>query len=179
MESGIEFATIAIVLPNEVRMMMQKLPMTKLGFDRLTSELEDLKRVKRPEVVRAIAEARAHGDLKENAEYHAAKDQQGMIEARINKLESDLSYSQVIDVTSLAPDDRVVFGATVELINIETEQKVRYQIVGEGEADLKHGKISYMSPIAKGIIGKREGAEVEIETPNGLLNFEIVKVYYL
>jgi transcription elongation factor GreA len=158
---------------------MQKLPMTKLGFDRLTSELEDLKRVKRPEVVRAISEARAHGDLKENAEYHAAKDQQGMIEARIKKLESDLSHSQVIDVTSLPIDDRVVFGATVELINVDTEQKVRYQIVGEGEADLKHGKISYMSPIARGIIGKHQGTEVEIETPNGLLNFEITKVQYI
>ena len=159
--------------------MTQKMPMTKLGFERLKNELEDLKRIKRPEVVRAIAEARAHGDLKENAEYHAAKDQQGMIEARINKLEADLSHSQVIDVTSLPVEDRVVFGATVELINIHTDHKVRYQIVGEGEADLKHGKISYMSPIAKGIIGKRQGTEVEIETPNGLLSFEIAKVEYI
>lgn len=158
---------------------MQKLPMTKLGFDRLTDELENLKRVKRPEVVRAISEARAHGDLKENAEYHAAKDQQGMIEAQIKKIESDLSHSQVIDVTSLPVEDRVIFGATVELVNIDTEKTVRYQIVGEAEADLKHGKISYMSPIAKGIMGKREGTEVEIETPNGLLCFEIVKVLYI
>lgn len=159
--------------------MTQKKPMTKLGFDKLQIELEDLKRNKRPEVVRAISEARAHGDLKENAEYHAAKEQQGMIEARINKLESDLSHSQVIDVKSLPVDDRVVFGSTVELINIDTDQKVRYQIVGDGEADLKHGKISYMSPIAKGIIGKRQGTEVEIETPNGLLSFEIAKVEYI
>jgi transcription elongation factor GreA len=159
--------------------MTQKTPMTKLGFDRLTLELEELKRVKRPEVVRAISEARAHGDLKENAEYHAAKDQQGMIEARINKLEADLSHSQVIDVTSLPVDDRVVFGATVELINVDTDQKVRYQIVGEGEADLKQGKISYNSPIARGVIGKRQGTEVEIETPNGMLCFEIAKVEYL
>ncbi len=158
---------------------MHKLPMTKLGFDKLTVELEDLKRVKRPDVVKAIAEARAHGDLKENAEYHAAKEQQGFIEARIKKLESDLSHSQVIDVTSLPPDNRVVFGATVELVNVDTDQKVRYQIVGEGEADLKHGKISYLSPIAKGIIGKSEGTEVEIQTPNGLLTFEIVKVLYI
>ncbi len=158
---------------------MQKLPMTKLGFDKLTNELEDLKRVKRPEVVKAISEARAHGDLKENAEYHAAKEQQGMIEGRIKKLESDLSHSQVIDVTALPVDNRVVFGSTVELINVDTEQKVRYQIVGEGEADLKHGKISYLSPIARGIIGKREGTEVEIQAPNGLLNFEILKVLYI
>lgn len=160
-------------------MMTQKMPMTKLGFDRLTSELEELKRVKRPEIVRAIAEARAHGDLKENAEYHAAKEQQGMTEARINKLESDLSHSQIIDVTSLPPDDRVVFGATVELLNVDTDKIVRYQIVGEGEAELKHGKISYMSPIARGIIGKRQGTEVEIETPNGTLSFEIAKVLYI
>ncbi len=153
--------------------------MTKVGFDQLTNELENLKRVKRPEVVKAIAEARAHGDLKENAEYHAAKEQQGMIEARIKKLESDLSHSQVIDVTALPPDNRVVFGSTVELVNVDTDQKVRYQIVGEGEADLKLGKISYLSPIAKGIIGKSEGTEVEIQTPNGLLMFEILKVYYL
>lgn len=159
--------------------MTQKTPMTKLGFDRLTLELEELKRVKRPEVVRAISEARAHGDLKENAEYHAAKEQQGMIEARINKLEADLSHSQVIDVTSLPVDDRVVFGATVELINVDTDQRVRYQIVGEGEADLKLGKISYNSPIARGVIGKRQGTEVEIETPNGMLCFEIAKVQYL
>jgi transcription elongation factor GreA len=159
--------------------MTQKTPMTKLGFDRLTLELEELKRVKRPEVVRAISEARAHGDLKENAEYHAAKEQQGMIEARINKLEADLSHSQVIDVTSLPVDDRVVFGATVELINVDTDQRVRYQIVGEGEADLKHGKISYNSPIARGVIGKRQGTEVEIETPNGMLCFEIAKVQYI
>lgn len=158
---------------------MHKLPMTKVGFDQLTNELENLKRVKRPEVVKAIAEARAHGDLKENAEYHAAKEQQGMIEARIKKLESDLSHSQVIDVTALPPDNRVVFGSTVELVNVDTDQKVRYQIVGEGEADLKLGKISYLSPIAKGIIGKSEGTEVEIQTPNGLLMFEILKVYYL
>lgn len=158
---------------------MHKLPMTKVGFDQLTNELENLKRVKRPEVVKAIAEARAHGDLKENAEYHAAKEQQGMIEARIKKLESDLSHSQVIDVTALPADNRVVFGSTVELVNVDTDQKVRYQIVGEGEADLKQGKISYLSPIAKGIIGKSEGTEVEIQTPNGLLMFEILKVYYL
>ncbi len=159
--------------------MIQKTPMTKLGFERLQQELEDLKRNKRPEVVRAISEARAHGDLKENAEYHAAKEQQGMIEARINKLEADLSHSQVIDVTSLPVDNRVVFGATVELINTDTDKKVKYQIVGEGEADLKHGKISYKSPIAKGIIGKREGTEVEVETPNGLLCFEILTVEYI
>lgn len=159
--------------------MTQATPMTKLGFEQLTNELEELKRVKRPEIVRAIAEARAHGDLKENAEYHAAKEQQGLTEGRINKLEADLSHAQVIDVTSLPSDDRVVFGATVELINIDTDQVVRYQIVGEGEADLKQGKISYKSPIAKGIIGKREGAEVEIETPNGTLSFEIAKVLYI
>lgn len=159
--------------------MTAKTPMTKLGFDRITVELEDLKRVKRPEVVRAISEARAHGDLKENAEYHAAKEQQGLIEARIKKLEADLSHSQVIDVTALPKDDRVVFGSTVDLINIDTDQRVRYQIVGEGEADLKQGKISYKSPIAKGIIGKRQGVEVEIETPNGMLTFEIAKVEYI
>ncbi len=159
--------------------MTQATPMTKIGFERIQVELEELKRVKRPEIVRAIAEARAHGDLKENAEYHAAKEQQGLTEARINKLEADLSHAQVIDVTTLPSDDKVVFGATVELINIDTDQVVKYQIVGEGEADLKHGKISYKSPIAKGIIGKREGAEVEIETPNGTLSFEIAKVLYI
>ena len=152
---------------------------SKEAYESMKEELHHMKSVERPAASRAIAEAREKGDLKENAEYHAAKEQQGMIEARIKKLESDLSHSQVIDVTALPPDNRVVFGSTVELVNVDTDQKVRYQIVGEGEADLKLGKISYLSPIAKGIIGKSEGTEVEIQTPNGLLMFEILKVYYL
>lgn len=159
--------------------MTEKAPMTKAGVVQLRSELEDLKRFKRPEVVAAIADARAHGDLKENAEYHAAKEQQALIEGRINKLEYDLGHAQIIDVTNMEPSDKVVFGVTVELINVDTSQKVKYQIVGENEADLKQGKISYKSPIARALIGKRVGDEVDVQTPSGVDAYEILEVQYI
>lgn len=159
--------------------MIEKTPMTKSGAEKLRAELDNLKRVKRPEVVAAIAEARAHGDLKENAEYHAAKEQQALIEGRINKLESDLSHSQIIDVASMDPTDKVIFGVTVELLNVDNDQEVKYQIVGEGEADLKENKISYRSPIARALIGKLVGDEVEVQTPSGSTLYEILAVHYI
>ncbi len=159
--------------------MTDKTPMTKAGAEKLRNELEDLKRTQRPAVVAAIAEARAHGDLKENAEYHAAKEQQGMIEARISKLEGDLSHCQIIDVTGMEPSDKVVFGVTVEILNVESSKQVKYQIVGEGEADLKHGKISYRSPIARALIGKHVGDEVDVQTPAGGDSYEILSVEYI
>jgi transcription elongation factor GreA len=159
--------------------MADKIPMTKAGAEKLRVELEELKRVKRPQIVEAIAVARAHGDLKENAEYHAAKEQQALIEGRINKLESDLSHCQVIDVATMDPTERVVFGVTVELLNVDNDQEVKYQIVGEDEADLKHGKISYRSPIARGLIGKQVGDEVEVQTPSGSAVYEILAVHYV
>ena len=158
--------------------MTEKTPMTKAGAEKLRVELENLKRVKRPEVVAAIAEARAHGDLKENAEYHAAKEQQALIEGRINKLDSDLSNCQIIDVTTMEPSDKVIFGVTVELLNVDNDQEVKYQIVGEGEADLKEGKISFRSPIARALIGKHVNDEVEVQTPSGSTVYEILATHY-
>lgn len=152
--------------------------MTVAGADRLRTELEQLKKVERPRIIAAIAEARAHGDLKENAEYHAAREQQSFVEGRIQEIESKLSHAQIIDIAKLAPDDKVIFGATVTLINLDTEDSHDYQIVGDDEADVKAGKISYQSPIARALIGKREGDEVTVQTPSGTVEYEIERVAY-
>ncbi|MBI1194601.1 MAG: transcription elongation factor GreA [Gammaproteobacteria bacterium] len=158
---------------------MQKVPMTAAGAKRLQGELQDLKNVKRPAVIAAIAEARAHGDLKENAEYHAAREQQSFIEGRINELESKLSLAEIIDVSALNAQGKVVFGATVELLNVDTDETVNYQIVGDLEADIKRGKISVKSPIARALIGKEEGDVITYDAPGGMREYEIVTVRYL
>lgn len=158
---------------------MNKIPMTCNGSEFLKAELERLKSVDRPRVIAAIAEARAHGDLKENAEYHAAKDQQGFIEARIKELEYKLSNAQVIDVTQVKNSGRVVFGATVTLINTDTEENVVYKIVGEDEADISQAKLSITSPIARALIGKEVDDSVEVVTPNGLVHYDVDSVAYV
>ncbi|MBJ6977811.1 MULTISPECIES: transcription elongation factor GreA [unclassified Luteimonas] len=152
--------------------------MTAQGAQRLRAELDELKSVQRPAVINAIAEARAHGDLKENAEYHAAREQQGFIEGRIKQLESELSHAQVIDVTSLNVGDKVVFGARVLLADEETGNETRYQIVGDLEADIKLGLIAISSPVARALIGKHAGDVVTIEAPGGSSEVEIVEVSY-
>ena len=153
-------------------------PITSKGAQRLRAELDELKSTKRPAVIHAIAEARAHGDLKENAEYHAAREQQGFIEGRIKQLEAELSHAQVIDVSTLNAGSRVVFGATVRLANTETDEERTYQIVGDLEADIKQGLIAISSPVARALIGKHEGDEVTIEAPGGTHEYEIVGVAY-
>ena len=153
--------------------------MTKAGEAFLREELQRLKQVERPRIVAAIAEAREHGDLKENAEYHAAREQQGFCEGRIKDIEAKLSHAQVIDVTQIENTGKVIFGVTVTLINLETDQSVTYQIVGEDEADVKNGKISVTSPIARGLIGKEEGDEVSVTTPGGVAEYEIDTVEHL
>ena len=158
---------------------MSKVPMTVRGHELLQAELKRLKSVDRPTVIKAIAEARAHGDLKENAEYHAAKDQQGFIEARIKELEAKLSYLQVIDVTTIDAKGKVVFGSTVALIDEDTGKEIIYRIVGEDEADIKTGLISYTSPIARALIGKNEGDVVTFSAPSGEKTFEVVEVKYI
>ena len=150
--------------------------MTKFGESSLRDELQRLKQVERPRIVAAIAEAREHGDLKENAEYHAAREQQGFCEGRIKDIEAKLSHAQVIDVTQIENTGKVIFGVTVTLINLETDQSVTYQIVGEDEADVKNGKISVTSPISRGLIGKEEGDEVSVTTPGGVVEYEIDSV---
>jgi transcription elongation factor GreA len=157
---------------------MSRAPLTMKGAQRLRAELEQLKSVQRPAVINAIAEARAHGDLKENAEYHAAREQQGFIEGRIKQLEAELSHAQVIDVSTLNAGTRVVFGATVTLADVETDDEKRYQIVGDLEADIKLGMIAISSPIARALIGKHEGDVVEIDAPAGKREFELIQVAY-
>jgi transcription elongation factor GreA len=158
---------------------MAKIPITTNGAEMLRAELHKLKTVDRPAVITAIAEARAQGDITENAEYEAARERQGFIEGRIIELEAKLSNAQIIDPTLLDDDDRVVFGSTVELIDTATNETMSYQIVGEDEADLKLSKISYSSPIAKAIIGKSAGDVAEVRTPGGVKELEIVDVKYL
>jgi len=158
---------------------MNKVPLTTRGAEKLNVEIKELKTVARPQVIKAIAEARAHGDLKENAEYHAAREQQGFIEARIRDIEHKLAHAQVIDVTKLNAGGKVVFGATVELLDEESGNEVRYQIVGEDEADIKAGRISITSPIARALIGKQEGDEVNLRTPGGDRSYEILAVEYV
>jgi transcription elongation factor GreA len=153
--------------------------MTKVGELSLREELQRLKQIERPRIVLAIAEAREHGDLKENAEYHAAREQQGFCEGRIKDIEAKLSNAQVIDVTQIENTGKVIFGVTVKLINLDTDQSVSYQIVGEDEADAKNGKISVTSPIARGLIGKEEGEEIAVTTPGGVVEYEIDSVEHL
>ncbi len=157
---------------------MKRSPLTKNGVERLRAELERLKSVERPRIIAAIAEARAHGDLKENAEYHAAREQQSFIEGRIQTLEGTLSFGEIIDVAKLAAGSRVVFGATVELLALHNDEEVTYQIVGEIEADIKQRLISVNSPLARALIGKSEGDTIELTAANGTRNFEIVAVRY-
>lgn len=158
---------------------MSKHPLTLRGADRLREELRVLKSEARPKVIADIAEARAHGDLRENAEYAAAKEQQGFIEGRIAEIETKLSLSQVIDVTKLPKTGKVVFGATVEVSDVDTGDDFKYQIVGEDEANSKQGLVSYISPIARALISKGEGDVVQVQAPGGLRELEIVKVHYV
>tara|TARA_B100000700_G_C14986512_1_gene829126 strand:+ start:25 stop:501 length:477 start_codon:yes stop_codon:yes gene_type:complete len=158
---------------------MEKEPITAEGFEKLKKELDNLKSFKRPEIIKAIAEARAHGDLKENAEYHAAKDEQGKIEGRINQINYLFSNANIIDVTKLENKDNVVFGSTVDLLDLESNKKKTYKIVGKDESDIKKNFIYFRSPIAKALIGKRKKDLVTVNTPAGEKNFEIVEVRYI
>ena len=158
---------------------MSKVPMTIRGAEMLREELQKLKSQDRPQVIQAIAEARAHGDLKENAEYHAAKEQQGFIEGRIKEIEGKLSHIQIIDVTTIDAKGKVVFGSTVELLDVQTDTEITYRIVGEDEADIGSGLISYTSPIARALIGKNEGDEVTFSAPGGDKHYEIIEVTYV
>ncbi|WP_373100647.1 MULTISPECIES: transcription elongation factor GreA [Pasteurellaceae] len=157
---------------------MQQIPMTVRGAEQLRQELDFLKNVRRPEIIKAIAEAREHGDLKENAEYHAAREQQGFCEGRIQEIEGKLSNGQIIDVTKIPNNGKVIFGATVVLVNTDTEEEVTYRIVGDDEANIKEGLISVNSPIARGLIGKELDDTVSIVTPGGTVEFEIIAVEY-
>lgn len=159
--------------------MSKKIPMTKKGAEALRLELEQLKSNARPKIIQAIAEAREHGDLKENAEYHAAREQQGFIEARIKDLEFKLANAQIIDVSTMPNNGRVIFGATIELEDINSGEIMKYRIVGEDEADIKNNLISNTSPIARALLGKEEGDNVEITIPSGQKKLEIVSVEYL
>ncbi len=158
---------------------MKRTPMTLRGAERLRQELKQLKSEARPNVIKAIAEARAHGDLSENAEYHAAREQQSFIEGRINDIENRLSNCEIIDVTKLNATGRVVFGTTVELVDEDGGGKVTYQLVGDDEADIKSGRLSVSSPIARALIGKSEGDVVDVTVPGGSRSYEIVAVRYV
>lgn len=158
---------------------MQKSPMTAEGAQKLREELQRLKFVERPRITNAIAEARALGDLKENAEYHAAREQQSFTEGRIADIESKLATAEIIDVTKVNAQGRVVFGATVELMNLSTDEEVTYRIVGEDEADIKAGLVSINSPVARGLIGKLEGDTVSVQVPSGAVEYEILAVRYV
>jgi len=158
---------------------MVQYPMTATGAASLRRELEKLKNVLRPEIVAAIAEAREHGDLKENAEYHAAREQQGFCEGRIQDIEAKLSNAQIIDVSKIANNGKVIFGTTVTIVNVDTDEEVTYKIVGDDEADIKLNLISVNSPIARGLIGKMLDDEISIQTPGGLIDYEIINVQYV
>lgn len=157
---------------------MKRVPLTQTGAERLRAELQRLKQVERPRITEAIAEARSHGDLKENAEYHAAREQQGLTEARIRDLESQLSHAEIIDVTRLDPGARVVFGATVTLVDENSGEEKTYQIVGDLEADIKENRVSISSPIARALIGREEGDVIEVDAPGGRRQYEIAEVVY-
>ena len=157
---------------------MSKVAMTVHGAQLLRDELKTLKSVERPSVITAISEARAHGDLKENAEYHAAKEQQGFIEGRIKEIEGKLANAQEVDITAINAQGKVVFGATVAVIDLQNDQKITYRIVGEDESDIKLGMISYTSPIARALIGKSEGDEIIFQAPGGEKEYEILQVTY-
>lgn len=158
---------------------MKKIPMTVEGERALREELNRLKTVERPRIIQAIAEAREHGDLKENAEYHAAREQQSFIEGRIQEIESKLSQSHVIDVTTIDNTGKVIFGVTVDIINLETDEKLTYRIVGDDEADIKKGKISVSSPLARALIGRQVGDVVKVTVPNGVVEYEVDDVRHL
>ena len=158
---------------------MSKSPMTKVGAEKLREQLHELKTVDRPRITAAIAEARAHGDLSENAEYHAAREQQSFMEGRINKIESTLADVQIIDVKEINETDKVVFGATVTILNLNSDEEVTYQIVGELEADINTGLISIASPIARSLIGKQVGDIVDVNAPSGVIEYEIIQVRYI
>lgn len=157
---------------------MSKTPLTVRGEQLLQDELKRLKSEDRPRVIASIAEAREHGDLKENAEYHAAREEQGFIEGRIADIEGKLSNSQVIDVTKLPPNGKIVFGVSVELVDVDTDEELSYRIVGEDEANVKAGLIAYSTPIARALLGKEEGEEVAVQVPSGTRNLEILEVHY-
>ena len=158
---------------------MNKVPLTVTGAEKLRAELEELKSVIRPRIIAAIASAREHGDLKENAEYHAAREQQSFTEGRIAEIEAKLSNAQIIDITKLDANGKVVFGATVEIEDIDSGKTVTYQIVGEDEADIKEGRISIGSPIARSLIGKQEGDNVIVKAPGGDVEYEIISIKYI
>lgn len=158
---------------------MTKFPMTVQGARALEDELKHLKTVLRPQITQAIAEARELGDLKENAEYHAAREQQGMVEARIRDIEGRLQNAQIIDVATIPHTGKVIFGTTVDIANVETDETVTYQIVGDDEADIKQGKLSVSSPIARALVGKEEGDVVVVKTPSGTVEYEIVEVRHI
>jgi transcription elongation factor GreA len=158
---------------------MDKEPITVNGLENLKSELEDLKNVQRPKIVEAIAEARSHGDLKENAEYHAAKEQQGLIEGRVVAINDIIARANVIDVTKIENDGKVIFGSTVQVQDLETNKKISYKLVGQDEADIKKNLIFFRSPIGKAFIGKDKGEMVSVTTPSGERNFEILDVKYI
>ena len=158
---------------------MNKVPLTVTGANKLRAELEELKSVVRPRIIQAIAEAREHGDLKENAEYHAAREQQSFAEGRIAEIESKLSNANIIDVTKTDANGKVVFGATVEIEDLNSAKTVTYQIVGEDEASIKEGRISVGSPIARALIGKEEGDVVTVNAPGGMIEYEILSVQYI
>ena len=158
---------------------MSKSPMTKVGAEKLREQLHELKTVDRPRITAAIAEARAHGDLSENAEYHAAREQQSFMEGRINTIESTLADVQIINVKEINETDKVVFGATVTILNLNSDEEVTYQIVGELEADINTGLISIASPIARSLIGKQVGDIVDVNAPSGVIEYEIIQVRYM
>lgn len=169
---------IAFVL-KETKEVMTKVPMTVVGAEQLRKELDMLKFERRPKITEAIASARELGDLKENAEYHAAREEQGICEARIRDIEGKLSNAQIIDVTKMANNGRIIFGTTVTILNLDTDAEVTYRIVGDDEANIKENLISVNSPIARGLVGKNEGDEVSINTPGGLADYEIISVQYI
>lgn len=158
---------------------MNQTPMTASGAAKLDEELKRLRSVERPRIIQAIAEARELGDLKENAEYHAAREEQGFVEGRIKEIEGKLAHAQIIDVTRLPASDKVVFGATVVVLDLDTDQEIRYKIVGDDEADIKQNLISIHSPIARGFIGKSVGDETTVQAPGGIRTFEIIEVQYI
>ena len=158
---------------------MSKVPLTVRGAEQLRSELRRLKTVERPRIVEAIAAARAHGDLRENAEYHAAKEQQGLVEARVRDIEGKLSNAQIVDVTQLTPNGRVVFGSTVHLVALDDDNEVSYRIVGEDEADIRNGLLSIGSPLARALVAREEGDTVDVTTPGGQRSYEIAEVEYI
>ena len=159
--------------------MSKIVPMTPQGYNVLKQEIKQLKSIDRPRVIEAISEARSHGDLKENAEYHAAREEQGFLEARIKDIDAKLSRAQIIDVTKITNHGKIIFGSTVQLLNLDTDDKIVYQIVGEDEANIKKHKLSVISPIARNLIGKQQGEEINIKTPSGSVDYEILDVQYI